>query len=367
MKTALRNFYFTHFDRERVISRINDGRRDLNYAMQNALPVSKEQKKTICEFWRPYLKGIVAKKAFDLHWFDVYNRTNIFGNPLEWYIPDGYYYAVLDRFFNDPIRCKYVDDKNLYNLYFHDVNQAKTVCRKERGIYLDADYHIISQKKAIDLCISAEGIILKPSVSAWAGSGIKKWVASSDSVSELETLVDSRGPFVIQELIQQHKSLAQFTDTCVNTMRLVTLTLEGWEPEVVTAVLIMGGKGAFTNHLHGGGLICGIKKDGSLLPYAFDGKLQQYDTHPSGVVFARCQIPNFDKCVSLVKELAPRLVCCSRLTSWDVTLDSRGEPLLIEVNLEYGGVVQKAGGPVFGERTEEVLKYIVKNGGLKLK
>ncbi len=364
MKRYLRNFYFTHIDREHIISRINDGRRDLKCALPGARSVSTTQKKAICEFWRPYLNGAVTKKSFDLRWFDVYNRTNIFGDKLERYIPDGYYYAVVDRFFNDPIRCKYMDDKNLYNLYFHDVNQAKTVCRKERDIYLDADYRIISREKAIELCVSTEEIILKPSISAWAGSGIKKWVAGSSGVPELEMLLDAKGPFVIQKLIRQHECLAQFNDSCVNTMRLVTLTLGG-KVDVVTAVLIMGGKGAFTNHLHGGGLICGINKDGSLRPYAFDGKLQQYDTHPNGVVFADCHIIGFDRCIDLVKELAPRLICCSRLTSWDITLDQRGEPLLIEVNLGYGGVVQKAGGPVFGERTEEVLEYVVKNRCLK--
>ena len=145
-------------------------------------------------------------------------------------------------------------------------------------------------------------------------------------------------------------------------MRLITLALGGSNAEVVSAVLIMGGKGAFTNHLHGGGLICGINPDGSLRPYAFDGKLNQYAEHPNGAVFAECSIPNYHKCVDLVTTLAPRLFGSSRFTAWDVTLDERGEPLLIEANFEYGGVVQKAAGPVFGERTKEILDYIVKKG-----
>lgn len=365
MKTFLRNFYFTHFDPEHIISRIHDGNSDLKGALLNARPITKEQKEMVQEFWRPYLQGFVAKKSFDIRWFDVYNRTNILGDKLELYIPDGYYYAVIDRFFNDPIRCKFMDDKNLYNLYFYDVNQAKTVCRKERDFYLDANYKIISRKEALDNCVSMGGIILKPSISAWSGSGIKKWVAGSNTVSELEVLIDSKGPFVVQELIQQHESLSQFNDSCVNTMRLVTLTVGGGSPEVITSVLIMGGRGSFTNHLHSGGLICGINPDGSLHPYAFDGKLQQYETHPNGPVFAQCYIPNFHKCVDLVKSLAPRLVSCSRLTAWDITLDKNCEPLLIEVNLDYGGVVQKAGGPIFGDHTEDLLDYIKKNGGLK--
>ena len=361
MKTSLRNFYFTHLDRERVISRIHDGERDLKAALPKAQPITKEQKETVRQFWKPYLKGLVARRSFDMRWFDVYNRTNVFGDRLECYIPDGYYYAVVDRFFNEPLRCKYMDDKNLYDLYFHDVNQAKTVCRKENGCYLDGNYAVISKAKAVAACIEAGEIILKPSVSAWVGYGIKKWVDGKDSQSVLETILDARGPFVVQQLIRQHESLAQFNDSCVNTMRLVTLSMGGGTPpETVSAVLIMGGKGAFTNHLHGGGMICGINADGSLRPWAFDGNLQQYAEHPNGAVFAECRIPNFHKCVNLVTTLAPRLYGSSRLTAWDVTLDQHGEPLLIEANFEYGGIVQKAAGPVFGERTKEVLDYIAK-------
>ena len=92
--------------------------------------------------------------------------------------------------------------------------------------------------------------------------------------------------------------------------------------------------------------------------YAFDGHLNQYEKHPCGPVFAECKITNFHKCIDLVKQLAPRLFGMSRLAAWDITLDEYGEPLLIEVNLHWGGVVQKAAGPMFGERTEDVLDYI---------
>lgn len=164
----------------------------------------------------------------------------------------------------------------------------------------------------------------------------------------------------MQELIKQHRCLSQFNPTCVNTLRLVTLHYDG-RTELVTAVAIIGGKGAFTNHLHRGGLICGIHPDGRMYHTAFDGKLNEYKQHPCGPVFEECSIYNFHKCVSLVKDLAPRLFGMSKMTAWDITIDEAGEPLLIEANFEYGGVVQKAAGPVFGDKTEEILTYIQHN------
>ena len=364
MMTFLRDFYHTHIDRELVINRIKVGHSDLVAALPKALPISTEQREAIREFWKPYLKGFIAKKSFDMRWFDVYNRTNVFGDRLEWYIPEGYYYAIVDRFFNEPLRCKYMDDKNLYDFYFHDVNQPKTVCRKENGCFLSGGYAVISKKEAVAACIEAEEIILKPSVSACVGRGIKKWVDGKDPISDLEAILDARESFVVQKLIHQHESLAQFNDTCVDTIRLITLAYGGRSAEVVSAVLVMGGKGAFTNHFHGGGLICGINPDGTLRPYAFDGMLNQYAEHPNGPVFGECKILNFHKCVDLVTTLAPRLFGTSRFTAWDVTLDESGEPLLIEANFEYGSVMQTAAGPVFGGRTKEILDYIVKKGNV---
>ena len=357
MKDCLLAFYDDHIDSKRIRARIHDGRSDLLAALPKATLISAEQKAEIKAFWKPYVKTFVEKKAFDIRWFNVYNRTNVYDEPLKWYIPDSYFYAVVDTFFNDPIRCKYMDDKNLYDMYFHDVNQAKTICRKEHGFFLDGEYQMISKSKAIGLCKDSGGVILKPSVDACAGTGIKKWEVGKDGEEEIEAMLDADGSFVVQELIRQDESLAKFNDTCVNTMRIVTLAL-GDMVEITTAVVIMGGKGAFTNHLHGGGLICGINMDGSMRSYAFDGHLNQYEKHPCGPVFAECKITNFHKCIDLVKQLAPRLFGMSRLAAWDITLDEYGEPLLIEVNLHWGGVVQKAAGPMFGERTEEVLDYI---------
>ena len=155
--------------------------------------------------------------------------------------------------------------------------------------------------------------------------------------------------------------MAKFNDSCVNTMRIVTLYYEG-EVHVVTSVVIMGGKGALTNHLHGGGLICGINSNGNLNPIAVDGALNKYITHPvGGMKFGECSIHNYSKCIDLVKTLAPRVLGMSKLTAWDLTIDKNGEPLLIEVNLSWGGVVQKAAGPVFGDMTEDILRYIKNN------
>lgn len=356
----LKDIYFRLIDPQRIIGRIRDGRNDLKSAIDKGTPISIEQKKEIMDFWHPYKQSLVERLSFDIRWFDVYNTTNE-GHDLKLYIPDSYFYSVIDTFFNDAIRCKYIDDKNLYDLYFYDVNMPKTICRKEGQVYVDGKYHIISKESAIKLCKDAGRVIIKPTIDACAGTGISKWICGKDSDELLVKKLDESNNLIIQELINQHECLAKFNDSCVNTMRIVTLYYEG-EVHVVTSVVIMGGKGALTNHLHGGGLICGINPNGSLNSIAFDGALNKYVTHPvGGMNFGECKIVNYYKCIDLVKTLAPRLLGFSRLSAWDLTIDENGEPLLIEVNLSWGGVVQKAAGPIFGEMTEDILKLIHKN------
>ena len=341
-------------------ARYLDGNRDLKKGLSNSLPISKEQKEEILSFWKEYLINRKSKHAFNIKWYDVYNKTNVFGAELKYYIPDSYYYCIVDDFFSNYKEALALDDKNLYDLFFNDVAQPRTICRKESGVFLDSDYHIITESKAISLCEKNFKVICKPSVDALGGRGICYWDGQKSDVSSLRSILKNADSLVVQDVIKQHSVLAAFNDSSVNTLRLVTL-LFGGEVHLVTAVTILGGKDSLTNHLHGGGLVCGILPTGQLRDTAFNGNLMQYHEHPaSGVAFADCIIPNYEKCVSLVKGLAPRLSRVSKLLSWDLTIGENGEPVLIEVNLSWGGSVQIAGGPVFGDMTKEVLNTIKK-------
>lgn len=357
----IRRFLHYHIDPELIIDRYKTGKNDLLKGIDKGVKISDSQKAEILAFWKPFKSGWKEKISFDLKWFDIYNRTNIFGFDIRKYIPDSYYYCIVDSFFNDYTLCVNIDDKNLYDLFFGDINQPKTICRKEGNLFLDNKYRVISEFEAIKLCQNYEGgIILKSTIDTCAGAGISKWNSKESTIDDLKVKFNASKHLIVQELIKQHDCLSQFNDTCVNTLRIVTLLLNG-EVSVVTAVVIMGGKNATTNHLHGGGIVCGIHQDGSLFHTAFDGKLNEYKYHPNGIPFESCKIINYEKCVQLVQYLAPRVSRFSKLVSWDITIDSNGEPMLIEPNLCRGGVVQIAAGPVFGERTEEVLNYVRTN------
>lgn len=337
--------------------RYKDGKRDLMKAVEASKPVTKVQKEEIMDYWKPFLNDRLSKRAFDFRWFDVYNRTNVFGFDLKHYIPDSYYYAIIDTFFSNARKSKSLDDKNLYDLYFPDAPMPRTIVHKANGIYLDEKYKMLSEYEAVERCYDASKVIVKKSLESSGGHGVFVWDKNSADMDNLREVLSRNQSMVVQDFVKQHEVLSSFNNTCVNTIRMVTLCFEG-EIHLVTSVVIMGGKDAVTNHLHSGGLVCGVLHDGQLRKTAFDGKLNQYDAHPNGIRFVDTKLPNYDKCVDLVKKLAPRFVETSKLISWDLTIDCEANPVLIETNLAWGGSVQIAGGPVFGDLTDKVLEYV---------
>lgn len=344
----------------RMRSRYSFGKKELQKSLPQASPITEVQRKEIIDFWQPYFFNKYAKKSFDIRWFDVYNKTNVFGFDLKKYIPDGYYYRIVDPFFSNVGKSKVIDDKNLYDLYFQDAPQPETICRKIDDLCLDKEYHLISKETLFEKCVDRGRVIIKKSVNSEAGAGVHVWDEKKSDREELKKILSDEKNVVVQEFVKQHQLLSSFCDSCVNTLRLITLLFEN-EVHVVSAVVIMGGKDAKTNHLHSGGVVCGIMPDGKLLDAAFDGKLNMYKTHPNGAVFSEVTIPNYDKCVALVKDLSPRFAGVSRFIGWDLTIDESGDPVIIEANLNFAGSVQIAAGPVFGDMTKQVLDYIKKN------
>ena len=122
----------------------------------------------------------------------------------------------------------------------------------------------------------------------------------------------------------------------------------------------MGVNGNKLDNASQGGLFCGINEDGTLKKYAYNKKGDAVTVHPQGAVFSDCRIPSFDKCKTLVIKLSNRFLRIAKLISWDLSIDEEGNPVLIEVNLCYGGtdIHQIANGPLYGDKTEEILDKV---------
>lgn len=320
--------------------------------------LTKEQKIAIDTIW----KG----RKFDYGWFEFYNSLMINSHhkpleyPIEWYIPNDYFYAKIDPYFNKIEQGRALDDKNIYDLLFKGVNQPQTIGRIIDGVILDADYKTITKKSLLDACVNSKTVIFKPSIGTVGGKGISFWDNSIDSTERLIEIIEENKNAIIQEVVKQSTTLAQLHPLSLQTIRIMTMYSAG-KAEIVSSVLRMGQGNAKVDNVCAGGIAVGIDEMGSLRKYAYNVNGIKFEKHPTtDVEFEGIQIPNFIDCCNLVKSLAPRLGRTQRLISWDISLDINNTPVLIEANLTYGQLDfhQMCNGPLFKEKIVQILKTI---------
>lgn len=300
------------------------------------------------------IKRIWGSIHFDKNWLRFFNAVEKEGSHGfdARYIPMDIAYGFVYPYYNFQQGSSFMDDKNYYDMYFHDIRRPRTVCRVIKGLFMDAKYRLITKEQAEQLCNEAGRVIIKPSALTSGGSGIT-------FRNPYEGELNNANEVVIQELIKQHHDLSSLHKDSVNTLRMLTFH-DGKTPMLLSAVVRMGANGSEVDNASKGGLFCGIKDNGQLTKFGYNRQGQAFDHHPQGAVFKECWIPNYEKCKQLVLELSNRLIKVAKLIAWDIAVADNGEPVLIEVNLAYSGVdlFQMANGPLFGDRTEEVISEV---------
>lgn len=166
--------------------------------------------------------------------------------------------------------------------------------------------------------------------------------------------------FIVQEKISQWKDVSELYSKSLNTFRIVTYIIAN-EIYVCPISLRMGRNDAEVDNVHYGGITIGVSKDGYLKQQAFSEYQEKFDFHPdSGVTFYDYKINGVEKLIQGAKELhsfIPHL----KMISWDLCLDSDGNPVLIEMNTIGQSVwfpQMVNGESMFGENTAYMLRVI---------
>lgn len=343
-------FYNITYRRNRY-SRKQDLRK-LLYNVSNKIDRVKRQE--IIDFWKQYTTDV------DYTFFDVFNSVYS-GENLKYFIPHDVFYSKVDAFFSqkERRRAEHFDDKNMYDIYFHDVKQPKTIIHKCDDIYLDNCYNIITKEKVLSLCKECGNVIIKKSVDSEGGAGIKFWNKFENRIEELDRLIDSTNNILISEVIKQHHSINKIHKESINTIRLMSLIYKN-EVLILSSIIRIGVGDSKVDNASSGGVFCGINDDGTLKEYSYNEFLERFEVHPGSIKYSDVRIENFTKCKDLVKLLAPRLSSISKLCSWDIAIGEDGEPILIEANPTYGSITvhQLCNGPIFGDRTPEILDFV---------
>jgi len=331
-------------------------------SLGNAIAINPQERERIDNFWNRFLVPELRDRLVNYTYYDIYKKVLPQGEDLTRFLPDSFYQTFVDEYFTNPQHSNPCDDKNLYDVYFHDVNRPKTLFRKSHGLWLDADYNRISPTDAIKKACDKKSIVVKKTRFSWGGKGLLFWNAGEDDLTTLQDFVNEADDLICQEEIVQHSELSRLNPSSVNTVRIMTMLFQG-QVYALSSVVRMGINGSRTDNASSGGIVCGINPNGQLKNVAFDTLANQYPCHPQGTAFESVIVPNFDECTAMVKKLAQRFSSVSRLISWDIAIDQSGHPLLIECNLTYGQLDfhQYCNGPIFGDLTEDVIEEVFAN------
>lgn len=215
----------------------------------------------------------------------------------------------------------------------------------------------VSFNEAVAECVD-RNLIIKDSKDSSGGKGISKISSSKANIDRIKADFDSRnGDFVVQECISQSLEMAKFNPSSINTFRITTLYLNG-KYSLCNICMRMGREGSTVDNWGSGGIIIGVNTDGSLKDTAYDIRLNKYKSS-NGITFKGQVIKEIPSILKEIEIAHKNYFSLCKFIGWDICIDENNEPVLIELNSSQPGVIgeQICNGPIFGDRTEEVIEY----------
>ena len=333
--------------------------KNLSNYMKDSEPLSNDEKDLIFQQWGKIIKCI--KRGFPFYRgikaLDEFNAS---------YVPSSYFFPYIEEILN-PKEWKYhLSHKGITELiYGSGVRHPQTILRSYGGILLDSKFTPLL-KDEIKTILSKinEPILFKPAIDTLQGSGIKLIYPKDFEVliKDIETgnIFNQCKEFVLQVPVHQSKETSLFNPTSLNCMRITTINLNG-NVSVGSRALKCGPKNSVVDNIGTGrrGVIVGINPNGTLKDFGYYGNGDIADQH-NNVFFAGYKIDHFKEVEKAAKLLHSFVPNC-KIIGWDIALDEDNNPVLIEGNTVYPGisVEQMCSGPIFGERTQEVVNYII--------
>lgn len=239
-----------------------------------------------------------------------------------------------------------------------EIFRNKATFEKEFKDIIKRDFVVIdnvSKNEFIIWCDNKTRLIAKP-LEGVEGKGIS--IHSVETTTEKESLYNKfkNKAYLIEEVIIQHTKLQELNPSSVNSIRAITVNING-EPQLIAAILRIG-RGALVDNFTEGGIAAPIDlENGRIFRSAITRDNDKFfKVHPeTHVKIVGFEIPNWD----LLKETvlsAAKVVPSVRTVGWDIAVTEESVEI-IEGNDNWNkNIYQITYG--YGKKTE--LKNILK-------
>lgn len=327
--------------------------------LKKCKPLTKDQIDEIKAFYASF--GI---KGVNTNWHRYFTHMN--SEFHKEYIPEDIFYNIIEPSLNMVDMSSSLTDKNLLNRIIKKVKQPLIIIKNINGYYYSEDQSkILNMKEVLEVCKTHNKMVIKPSIDTYGGNNVVVFTVENDKTDyndlSLEELIKSyKKNFIIQGWIDQHEKISSLNPSSVNTIRSKSLFVNG-EVKILNNVLRVGSKDAHVDNTGNGGLRCIVNDDGSLKPQGYNANDGLISRSHTDVDFENFKIPNYERVKEVVKQMHQQIPYF-KMVSWDIAIDKKEEPVLVEFNVISQGIFSQHGyGPLFGNYTKEVLSGIEYN------
>lgn len=317
-------------------------------------PLSKEELKQVLVIW-----GSVGLTPALINDYRIFKKVCGF-DPK--FLPSSLYHPLLTKSLNPNKFSLLYENKAFFDLILKDLKRPLTIVKNIEGNFFNGEFLPISKNQAIQKILNEGKVIIKPIIGSSGGQGVKLINSEKFSKDEIKkTLENYFKNYIIQELIFQHEDTKIFNESSVNTLRITSLFLNG-RTTILFVLLMVGSAGQIADN-SAGSLRIKVNKDGRLDKTAFNKNLVKFEKSENGVFFQNRKITHYQKCIDLVLDNHSRYFPMCGILGWDLAINNKGEAIVIEVNTRVPGIRtgQICCGPLFGERTKEVIDFYQKH------
>jgi hypothetical protein len=329
-----------------------------------AVRLSAAERRVVRDYWMGFGVSYVNSD-----WYRLFKV--LLGTVDPRFVPEEIFRTRLEPFLCRRDVSAAYHDKNQLDRLLPDLPRPHTILRNIYGEYFDDLYQPVERRHVIGFLAERKGEhFLKPAISG-TGSGhnvarVEFTPAGFQIGASVWSLADVERAyvqdFVVQEEVRQHESLARFHPQSLNTLRVITMRLDGAVRPI--AATLRFGNGSHVDNGHAGGLLCGVRiADGTTTSFGCDVSFRRFERHPrSGEAFAGHTVVSFEAVLKLAVA-AHRQLAYFDVLSCDVAVTDDGTPCLVEVNTFGQGVEPHQflkGAPLFGDDTDTVLSLVAR-------
>lgn len=334
----------------------------IEHIQQNKnIKLNRDEIEAIKTKWRSIIPRYALRNGYE--YFHGLKCLDIFNPDM---VPHSYLSPYIIKKLNKTPWYSMLDHKSLQQLIYDNsiIKYPRTIVRTYAGVYFDEKYKPILKEEAAEIIRKSNGVFLfKPAAETGQGKGIILLNTNSqfDKISSgiLDGSLLKKGDFMIQEFIHQCEETKKFNPSSFNCFRVTSFMINN-KVSINSCTFKCGAKGKYVDNLGSGknGILIGVDKHGNLMETGFYGNGEKGTSH-NGISFKGKKIPEFAKILDAVYQLHPYLNQYGMI-GWDIGLDENYKPILIEANTGVPGisVEQMCTGPIFGDRTEEVIDYV---------